>query len=84
MAVAFAVVGGMAWVAAARVGDLAADEHRVVNLREAFLLADVQVAFLRGQAYENAVLPVVPQLRFTVFTSVLFMVQVVPLWVTSM
>lgn len=53
VAVAFAVVGGMAWVAAARVGDLAADEHRVVNLREAFLLADVQVAFLRGQAYET-------------------------------
>ena len=29
-------------------------------------------------------MPVVPPLRFTVFTLALFIVQVVPLWVTSL
>src|SRR5690349_9415049 len=39
---------------------------------------------LRGQVYANAVvlLPVLP-LRLTDFTVLLFIVQVVPLWVTS-
>ena len=53
-AVAFGVVGEVAWVAAAHVGELAGDEHRVADLREAFMLADVQVAFVNGQAYEIA------------------------------
>jgi len=39
---------------------------------------------LRGQVYENAVVPEVPPLRLTVFTLALFIVQVVPDCATSM
>jgi hypothetical protein len=38
---------------------------------------------LFGQVKVNAVVLVVPPLRLTDFTSVLFIVQVVPLWETS-
>ncbi len=53
-AAAFGIVGATAGATAAHVGDRAADEHRIASLRENYLLSDVQMAFVRGQAYEIA------------------------------
>lgn len=54
VAAAFSVVGAVSWTTAGHVGRLASEEHRSVELREHYLRSDVQVGFLRGQAYEIA------------------------------
>jgi diguanylate cyclase (GGDEF)-like protein len=51
---AFATVGGVGVVTAARVGHTASEERRMVELQETYLRSDIFISKLRGQVYEAA------------------------------
>ena len=53
-AAAFATVGGVGAITAARVGRSAAVEHQTVALQDAYLRSDIMISKLRGQVYESA------------------------------